>query len=251
MPRLLTNATSSGLARACNRLRPFRGAPAVAGAVFACALLLIPLPASASMALSKVVVDFASDGPPRDDIEISNPSDETLYVSIEPAEVIDPGDPGERRVSHPDPRELGLLISPKRLVLGPGERKIVRLSLLERPRDRDRIYRVAVKPVVGEIVATRSALKLVVGYDVLVIARPPYAHPRLEVARSGSTVVVRNAGNTNALLFKGRQCEAQDRCVELPSKRVYAGNTWQFELPGRGQGEFLVDTDRGTTVETF
>jgi Mat/Ecp fimbriae periplasmic chaperone len=217
----------------------------------ACALCL-GAPARADMALSKVVVDFTSVRPARDDIEITNPADEILYVSIEPAEILDPGAPEERRVTNPNPRELGLLVSPTRLVLGPGERKVVRLSLLERPKDRDRIYRVAVKPVIGEIVARQSALKIVVGYDVLVIARPENARPRLEVSRSGNAVEFRNVGNTNALLFNGRQCDATEAdCAELPSKRIYAGNTWQFQLPATGQGHFMIESDGGITVETF
>jgi Mat/Ecp fimbriae periplasmic chaperone len=218
----------------------------------ACALCLCATPARADMALSKVVVDFTSARPARDDIEITNPADEILYVSIEPAEIVDPGGPQERRVTDPNPRELGLLVSPTRLVLGPGERKVVRLSLLERPKDRDRIYRVAVKPVMGEIVAKQSALKVVVGYDVLVIARPENARPLLEVSRSGNAVEFRNVGNTNALLFNGRQCAAEQAdCAELPSKRIYAGNTWEFQLPATGEGRFMIESDGGITVETF
>jgi P pilus assembly chaperone PapD len=210
------------------------------------------LPARADMTLSKVVVDFTSARPPRDDIEIVNAGEDILYVSIEPAEIVDPGGPNQRRVANPDPRQLGLLVSPKRVVLGPAERKVVRLSLLERPGERDRIYRVTIKPVVGELVARQSALKVVVGYDVLVIARPPNAQPLLELSRNGDIVEIRNAGNTNALLFNGRQCDdAQVECAELPSRRIYAGGAWQFELPGSGEVRFMVESDGGITVETF
>jgi P pilus assembly chaperone PapD len=217
-----------------------------------CSLWFCPAPVHAEMALSKVVVDFTSARPARDDIEITNSADEILYVSIEPAEILNPGRPEERRVANPNPRELGLLISPNRLVLAPGERKVVRVSLLERPADRDRIYRVTIKPVIGEIVARQSALKLVVGYDVLVIARPENARPLLEVSRRGNAVEFRNVGNTNALLFNGRQCDEEETdCAELPSKRVYAGNTWQFQLPATGQARFMIESDGGITVENF
>ena len=216
------------------------------------ALCLNGLPARADMTLSKVVVDFTSARASRDDIEIVNAGDDILYVSIEPSEIVDPGGPNERRVANPDPRQLGLLISPKRVVLGPGERKVVRFSLLERPHDRDRIYRVTIKPVVGELVARQSALKVVVGYDVLVIARPQNARPLLELSRHGSTVEVRNVGNTNALLFNGRQCDdAEAECADLPSRRIYAGGTWQFELPASGEARFMVESDGGITIETF
>jgi P pilus assembly chaperone PapD len=210
-------------------------------------------PARASMTLSKVIVDFAPSQPSRDDIEITNRGDEVLYVSVEPFEVLDPGQPGERRVTNPDPRVLGLLVSPNRLALGPGERKIVRFSLLERPVDADRIYRVAIQPVVGELTAQRSALKVVVGYDVLVIARPLDGRPVLSISREGVDLEIRNLGNTNALLFDGRQCDEDNEtdCVDLPTKRIYPGSSWQVRLPGEGPARYLVSSGSGTTTERY
>ena len=209
-------------------------------------------PARAGMILDKVIVDFSPNEPSRDDIEITNAGDEILYVSVEPSEIIDPGAAGERRVTDPDPRALGLLVSPNRLALGPGERKLLRFSLLDRPVGRDRIYRVAIQPAVGELSATRSALKVVVGYDVLVIARPPDARPVITASRDAGALLVRNLGNTNALLFDGRQCdEAEKDCVELPSMRIYAGNSWQLDLPRQGPVRYLVESGNGTTIETF
>ncbi len=210
-------------------------------------------PVRASMTLSKVIVDFAPSQPSRDDIEITNRGDEVLYVSVEPFEVLDPGQPGERRVTNPDPRVLGLLVSPNRLALGPGERKIVRFSLLERPVDADRIYRVAIQPVVGELTAQRSALKVVVGYDVLVIARPLDGRPVLSVSREGVDLEIRNLGNTNALLFDGRQCDEDNEtdCVDLPTKRIYPGSSWQVQLPGEGPARYLVSSGSGTTTERY
>jgi P pilus assembly chaperone PapD len=239
-----TQAGRPGVPPAVNRMAAAVG--------LACSLCLCAQPTQADMALSKVVVDFTSARPARDDIEVANSGDEILYVGIEPAEILNPGRADERRVPNPNPRELGLLISPNRLVLGPGERKVVRFSLLERPADRDRIYRVTIKPVIGEIVARQSALKVVVGYDVLVIARPHNARPLLEISRNGVAVEFRNVGNTNALLFNGRQCDdAETDCAELPSKRIYAGNSWQFELPTSGQARFMIESEGGITVETF
>ena len=119
------------------------------------------------------------------------------------------------------------------------------------------LFRPAFK-LVGQLLAAKrdlrleSELKKLDRYDVLVIARPQNARPLLEVSRDGTAVEFRNVGNTNALLFNGRQCaEAETDCAELPSKRIYAGNSWQLELPASGQARFLVESDGGLTVETF
>lgn len=207
--------------------------------------------ACASMNLSKVIIDFAPDKPSRDDIEITNAGDEVLYVSVEPFEVLDAGQPGERRVTDPDPRILGLLVSPNRLALGPGERKIVRFSLLDRPAISDRIYRVAIQPVVGELTTQRTAVKVVVGYDVLVIARPLNGQPVLSVTRDGADLSITNLGNTNALLFDGRQCGPQSDCIDLPTKRLYAGSSWEIQLPRDAPARYLVESGNGTSVETY
>jgi len=227
----------------------------------ACAVLVLALIAGsigwpgtvcASMNLSKVIIDFAPDKPSRDDIEITNAGDEVLYVNVEPFEVLDPGQPGERRVTDPDPRILGLLVSPNRLALGPGERKIVRFSLLHRPEITDRIYRVTIQPVVGELTAQRTALKVVVGYDVLVIARPLNGRPVLSIARQGADLTITNLGNTNALLFDGRQCDEEETdCVDLPTKRIYAGSSWEIQLPRDAPARYLVESGTGTTAETY
>jgi hypothetical protein len=129
----------------------------------------------------------------------------------------------------------------------------VRVALLERPEDRDRIYRVTIKPMIGEIVARQSALKVVVGYDVLVIARArgtPARGSRCRAAATPSSSA--NVGNTNALLFNGRQCADQETdCAELPSKRIDAGTTWELQLPASGQAGFMIESDGGITVENF
>ena len=88
---------------------PSRVAMAV---ILLCSLGLEAPPARADMALSKVVVDFTSARPTRDDIEISNSGDDILYVSVEPSEILNPGRPDQQRVANPNPRQLGLLISP-------------------------------------------------------------------------------------------------------------------------------------------
>ncbi|WP_147385650.1 fimbrial biogenesis chaperone [Oleomonas cavernae] len=118
----------------------------------------------------------------------------------------------------------------------------MRLSLLEAPTDRERVWRVAFRPMVGETSAEGSALKVLVAYNILVIALPPA--PRAEVAarRNGRTLFLENHGNSNALLFDGRQCDAAGgNCRELPSRRLYAGNDWRLELPYDTPAEWRVE----------
>jgi P pilus assembly chaperone PapD len=188
--------------------------------------------AHAEMVLSQVIVDLLPGKPPREDIEVWNDGDERMYVLAEPFEIRAAGTPAEQRVAVTDPERAGLLVSPLRLVLEPGERRAIRIAAIGARPPADRVYRVTIKPVAGAVTAEASALKVFVGYDTLVLVRPETFAGDLEASRSGRTLTLRNTGNTAHELFDGRQCDAAGgECRELPAKRLYPGASWQQPLP--------------------
>jgi len=188
--------------------------------------------AHAEMVLSQVIVDLLPGKPPRDDIEVFNDGPERMYVSAEPFEIRAAGTPGEQRVPVTDPERSGILVSPQKLVLSPGERRTIRVAAIgERPAS-DRVYRVAIRPVAGPLSADQSALKVFVGYDALVLVRPEQFTGDVVGERKGGSLVLRNAGNTAQELFDGRQCDAIGKdCRSLPAKRLYPGASWEQTLP--------------------
>jgi P pilus assembly chaperone PapD len=188
--------------------------------------------AHAEMVLSQVIVDFLPGKAPRDDIEVWNNGPDTIYVSADPFEIRNAGLANEQRVPATDPETSGLLVSPQKLVLAPGERRTVRVAAIGDRPSRDRVYRVAIKPVAGPISATQSALKVFVGYDALVLVRPMQFTGDVVGERNGSTLTLTNTGNTAQELFQGKQCDpAGKECRDLPAKRLYPGAAWQQTLP--------------------
>ena len=179
--------------------------------------------AQAEMVLSQVIVDLNADKAPRDDIEVWNSGTERMYVQAEPFEIAAAGTDKEQRIAATDPEASGILVSPQRLV---------RIALLaERPAS-DRVYRVAIKPVVGEVTADTNAVKVLVGYDVLVIVRPETRSGDVVADRQGNTLILHNEGNTSQEIFQGRQCDASGNdCRALPAKRLYPGAAWEQTLP--------------------
>ena len=196
-----------------------------------CALGLSSL-ARAEMVLSQVIVDLLPGQPPREDIEVWNDGDERMYVLAEPFELRAPGTPAEQRAPAGLPEDSGLLVSPQRLVLEPGERRTIRVAAIgERPAS-DRIYRVAIRPVAGAVSAEDSALKVFVGYDTLVLVRPDHFTGDVAGERRGRTLTLTNSGNTAQELFDGEQCDAGGaNCQALPAKRLYPGAAWEQTLP--------------------
>lgn len=198
-------------------------------------------PARAELVLSQLVVDLGAASRQRDDVEIWNNSDERTYVAIDPSEIVNAGKPNQVRHQEPDPEKRGLLVSPTRMILEPGQRKHVRIARLGTDSELERVYRVTVKPVVGELDAEDSGLKVLVGYDVLVLVRPNDSHPALTASRSGGKLIFRNDGNASLELVDGKQCDASTRrCIELPGKRLYSGAEWSQPLKSDSPVEYTV-----------
>jgi len=186
-------------------------------------VLLAATPAGAELVLSQLVVDLVPGKQDRADIEVLNRSPDRSFVTIEPREIVAPGTPDEAARTDPDPEKLGILVSPERMVLEPGERRLLRIASLA-PSDRERVYRVTVEPVIGKLSSQSSGLKILVGYDVLVLVRPSDPRPHVTGSRSGTDLDLANDGNLSVELLGGRACDAAMRnCRDLPGGRLYAG----------------------------
>lgn len=199
----------------------------------------------AGISLSQAIVHFEKDGKLSEDIEIYNQGNETVYIRVEPSIIENPGLENESRKNYRDPRKAGLLVTPQRLIIPAGTRKILRLVKLDNidksrksSEQKDKVYRVLVKPEVGEVSAEQTAVKIIVAYEVLVLAQPPEPKINLQHEFEGNTLRLSNTGNTNLLLQKGIQCPPgqsqetpENSCVELAGKRLYANAKWQVEVP--------------------
>ena len=203
----------------------------IAAAAFLVAAALIPAgAASAELLLSQLVVELAPGEGSRSDVEVLNSGPDRIFVSVEPREILNPGTASESSRSDPDPERLGLLAGPARMILEPGQRKLLRVaSIVGSPRER--VYRVTVKPVVGKLASEGSGLKLLVGYDMLVIVRPPELKPHVSATRVDGRLILRNDGNVSVELDDGRWCDgATKSCQTLPGGRLYVGAQKTIEV---------------------
>ena len=223
----------------------------VCGAAGALASLAVPASAKAEIVLSQLVVDLGAKADQRADIEVWNTSEERAYVAAEPSEIVDAGKPGEQRRTEADPEKRGLLVSPNRMILEPGQRRLIRVAPIGPRGMTERVYRVTVKPVAGELASEVSGLKLLIGYDVLVLLRPIDVRPNLSAVRSGNRLTFRNGGNASVELIDGKQCTAGKSCAELPGKRLYAGAEWSQELKSASPVEYLVVSAGQSVRKTF
>ena len=224
----------------------------ISSVLVGCSIAMIGMPqADAQIAVSEMIVDMVSPDD-RHDIIVGNTGDETVYVAVEINELINPGMPDQTEINHRSPAESGILVSPNKLVLGAGERAVVRMAVIDRPDTIDRVYQVIVTPVLGEQEQDETVIRLLVAYGVLVIVRPEELMPDLVIERQGRLLTAENHGNTMVQLGYGRQCNSLgEECTDLPTKRVYPGGSWQVELSYETPVQFSVTTGGETTVREF
>lgn len=212
----------------------------------------MPTAAEAELVLSQLVVDLGKPSNPRADIEIWNNGEDRAYVVAEPSEIMNPGTATEQRVAEPDPEKRGLLVSPARMILEPGQRRLIRMAAIGARSEHERVYRVTVKPVTGELNSADTGLKLLVGYDVLVLLRPVEPTVNVSALRTDTRITFKNEGNASVELADGKQCEAAKiNCVPIAGKRIYAGAEWTPKLNSVGPVEFTLISGSQSVRKVF
>lgn len=197
-----------------------------------CAAFLTAAPAHAEFIISSAILEFNARGPSQQDIELVSRSEARDYIVSEVSQILNPGLATERREVVKDAQQGGLLVTPDKTILAPGSRKLLRFVLLRKPDAQEHIYRVTIKPVIKGVDNTdKVGLKVLIGYEALVIVRPANPAPAYTVVRSGRSLRVTNTGNTNILFQNGQQCPASEKCALPPAFRVYPGEEAQVELP--------------------
>jgi Mat/Ecp fimbriae periplasmic chaperone len=202
--------------------------------------LILTFQVKAGISLSQAIVHFEDDGKRSEDVVVLNQGSETVYVRVEPSVIRNPGSQDESRELYRDPKAAGLLVTPQRLVIPAGGRKRLRLVRMDNVSlaKEDKVFRVLVKPEVGEVKSDQTAVKIIVAYEILVLSQPKNAKHQLISSFDGKTLKLTNNGNTNVLLQKGNQCpkgqsieDEKNDCVELTGKRIYAGTSWETQVP--------------------
>lgn len=204
--------------------------------------------ANAQLSVNRSVIEFTANTKVQD-IEVLNTGDFKQYLDMKVAQIVNPELESPTRVELGDARTADVIVSPAQLLLQPGQRKRVRIIMRKTATHEDIVYRLAIKPYTGNLeVDTESgdkkssAIKVLVGYDLLLLSRPAETNPTIKVARSSDSITFKNEGNTNVLLRRIEQCDNNEsNCVEIQPNRLYAGEVYKVSLPKKGDaGKFPV-----------
>lgn len=225
---------------------------AMYGLLLATAAVSVASQLHAELLLETLVVELNDDDAGVEDVEIYNDGDERMFVSVEPSRIEKPGLTSSR-ITDPDPEALGLLASPSKLILEPGQRKLIRLASLSNISDSEEVYRVLVRPVPAPDEPDQTGLNIMVGYDLLVLVRPEETKRALSGEIENGALTVRNLGNASLELLSGEVCTERtgDQCAPLPGKRLYADQSWTVPVEGAARVKYFVKYADGVDEVEF
>ena len=208
-------------------------------------LIFISVPLQAEMLLNKGILNFYAGESIREDIEITNQGDDTLYLSVTVFEISNSETGNPQRLELKDPRTAGILASPNKIVISAGQKKILRVMARQVPAEKDKVYRIKVMPNVPPIEIDddgskkKTGVKVMLGYELLAFIRPLNHQAILDINRQGQQLNFINNGNTNVVIRTIKQCQSEDDCKEIKGKRLYAGQSWGVKLP-YAEGKILI-----------
>nr|WP_237657353.1 pilus assembly protein [Serratia fonticola] len=112
-------------------------------------------------------------------VQVSNLGDKPLYLKIDLQRIENPGENPERKTVIGDIATPGMMASPAKLTLGPGQKRDINLVALNQP-EQETLYRLYIVPVSSiKVVGDESRNKITapvtfgVGYGVVVHHLPP------------------------------------------------------------------------------
>jgi len=196
---------------------------------------LLSTAAWSEIAVRPMSLYFKAGGSPYKDVLLRNKGKAPSYVDIQAVELLNPGTPAEKIQTAKNPKTLGLLVTPIRSKLNAKQARSIRVSILQAPGQKERDYRLWVRPLPNNVRAKGAKptkpqmyLQVLTAYYVYAHVLPEKPAPQLQVKQSGKDITVKNAGNVVVELRNGKQCNVKSQCELLPKKTLYPNAVWQL-----------------------
>ena len=174
------------------------------------------------------------------------------YFEVVVNEVINPGK-NEILKKVINPAQGGIIVTPSKSLVRKGDSsRVISVINLNEHLEKERVYRVDVKPVISGIEnmdADQKAVKLLLGYDILVHIQPNFPTFFSTAKINGNELVVSNIGNTHFVIADLQACNALDVCTELKGGNLYSGVEGRVGLPADTTKVVFYKAKRGSEKE--
>lgn len=159
------------------------------------------------------------------------------FVTLELFYVPNPGDDKEKRVKELGSDDPTLVFSPTRLVIPYGEMRKVRIMPLK-PVEREKVYRLRIRPGYPEEALDKGKVRFAIGYDVLLRYLPTGKQTQgIAIACKDNQWALSATGNVRSelrhLVVDGRKRETQFNVYPEHSRTLTVNRHISFELEGQ------------------
>lgn len=159
------------------------------------------------------------------------------FVTLELFHVPNPGDNKEKRIKELGSADPTLVFSPTRLVIPYGEMRKVRIMPLK-PVERERVYRLRIRPGYPEQALDKGKVRFAIGYDVLLRYLPSGKQTQgIAIACKNNQWELSATGNVRSelrdLVVDGRKWKTQFNVYPEHSRTVTVNQHMAFELEGK------------------
>jgi P pilus assembly chaperone PapD len=167
-------------------------------------------------------------------INIRNVNQDTpVYVEILVNEVLEPekGTKSELK-RHESPMSVGLFVAPGKMVIQKGvASQSLSIININNTLDKERVYRVDVRPVISGIEQTESmAVKVLMAYDIVIHVQPDAPFISSSYSFDGNSLILSNDGNARFFATNGKACKSEYECYDLDSGFIYSGKKGRLQV---------------------
>lgn len=201
--------------------------------VVACGLLLAvstSIAASKKITTSLYTINLGAHLGKSDYFTVTNKGTAKAYVLLSASKVINPDRSNAKLITNKNPKKLGLLVTPNKLILKPNQSRKVKVTSLVKNNDTDVVFRIngseVAMPKKGKSLEkgqTGFVMDVGIGFTTTVIARPAKMQPKLDSKIVDGKLLLTNVGNTSFSMTNIRQCPSKDQCFPFSNKFFFPG----------------------------
>lgn len=187
-------------------------------------LLLDNIYAGPKLVTSTQMLDFGANSKFQY-LSIANNGDEKAYVKFT-AKKIRKNHAGKHIIL--DAKKSEIIITPKKLILKPGQSRKVKVIKRLKGNTADHFFRVYSSTVPmpnsnPEALSKDSVglkVHVAIGTNTLVIFRPNKLKPKINTEKKNEKIIIENSGNTTIKLHQIKQCDSNN-CISYRNKIIY------------------------------
>ena len=172
-------------------------------------------------------------------LTVVNEGSNKAYIVLTPTRVDNAGTKNAKVIKEKNPKKLGLLVSPTKLILKPGKQRKVKITDLVKGNDKDVIFKIngaqfnMPSKKTGKDLSDETGVtaEVAIGFTTYVYARPISLKPDINININGDKATFTNTGNTTVNVNSIRQCDANDSCLNVSPLWLFPNASRERSLP--------------------